>query len=122
MSLLENTNLSFFTKLANQNRRLFLPLIGLGIALWVFEVSPVLSQDLQLGLPEKSGPVEHPIPQDSEEKDPQAIPEKKVPPQAEPVQKAPAMVPQKKPVDSVKQKPLPKKRPAQIFKGTKPKY
>ena len=94
MSLLENTNLSFFTKLANHNRRLFLPLIGLGIALWVFEVFPVLGQDLQLGLPEMSGPVGQPIPQDSEEKDPQAIPEKKVPPQAEPVQKVPAMAPQ----------------------------
>ncbi len=170
MSLLENTNLSFFRKLANHNGRLLLPLLGLGMVLWVFEVSPVLGQDLQLGLPEMSGPVGQPIPQDSEEKDPQASPEKKVPPQAEPVQrapamapqemspvpsqdlqlelpekegpvelpipqdsrekgpqaipgqkvppqaepvqKAPAMKPQKEPVDSVKQKPLPKKRPA----------
>ncbi|MFB3109168.1 MAG: alginate export family protein, partial [Candidatus Binatia bacterium] len=114
MSLIESSNLSFFTKPFNHNRRLFLPLVGLGIALRVFEVSPVHSQELQLDLPEESGPVGHPTPQVSGEEGPKAIPEKKVPPKADAVQEAPAMGPQEEHVESLKQRPLQQERAAKV--------
>lgn len=120
MSLIESTNLSFFTKLANHNRRLFLPLLGLGIALWVFEVSPVHSQELQLDLPEESGPVGHPIPQVSGEEGPKAIPEKKVSPKADAVQEAPAMGPLEEHVDPLKQRPLQQERVAKVVEPSGP--
>ena len=115
MIFIQRSLLSFFAKpIQPVLRGLFLPLLRLAIVIWVFEGFPGHGQEPQLDLPEASGLERAPLPEDSGEKDLQAIPERKVMPQSAPVFEAPVMGPQEH-VDFLKQKPDQQERSAEVM-------